>query len=853
MTATYDEVLMGLGSGEISFDYYPDLATDLAKYNHLVLFRNGRPFGAVVILDRTPSSDGIIVAGLGLGWWLSVDNEGSIIEDAEFIAGNGQLSNGSFELLDGLGFPILWKADDVTGWVSTMTGVQSGARAMKVTGGLGKDDVLASTEPRPIRAGDLVEARANGIRLAGSEDRLRFRTVYEGRFAPPDLLESFDFDTDWFNDSEFPGDLTVIDADSVILGECTQPQIVVNPSFETGDLTGWEVAAGAGFAVLPGGTDGASCLSCIDLTGATNALVNYLPGHTQYPAVKGNRFRFEADGWAAAGTDGNFDVRMFAGASAPVSVIGGNGGSLGGAWQHKETEADVQADGALVVSVNVWGMSAGQYLFDRLLATRIKGNTVKFRCPTFAVTPGRSYHLFAPIEGSWPESGPTRNGTVHLLVKLHSSTGRADLPDVLLASTAVDVSQSANRFIVDHRFTPDSGYDVCEITIIGTDLYGGNVIAHRPMLNPEDTTTMVFDYVVGPDVADWTTFVKDTTAPAGAEKIYLQLIGENLKEDSEWHVDNVTWKRREATTDIPTIIDFLLRDTDTGEYLVTPGTIHPTGLPAWDWLLTNEPARDALIELLRGGRITPAQEFRHNPDNTIDIGTAEELFEVRPITFIDEDLLLLSAFDVKESVEDQLTREKLFGARLQRPPPLPDAVVTSTYETTIPGAVDWYGNPVRRTKIVEDDAVTFQEQADARTQSDVEASIAAADSLTVDISEWAAWGDLNVGDWCEAYKREALWEDRTNPKIDRRTGRTVFPRPSRVLGRTLTMADGDGFAVKVRLADGTMKDVSRFVRWADKTSARLELGDELVDLVNDPQGPAAGIRYARERAREARQ
>jgi hypothetical protein len=61
---TLEEVHLGWGSGECTFNYDPELLAELTDFRHLVFYRAGKPFGTFVILSKTPSAEGITVSGL---------------------------------------------------------------------------------------------------------------------------------------------------------------------------------------------------------------------------------------------------------------------------------------------------------------------------------------------------------------------------------------------------------------------------------------------------------------------------------------------------------------------------------------------------------------------------------------------------------------------------------------------------------------------------------------------------------------------------------------------------------------------------------------------------------------------
>lgn len=867
---TLEEVHLGLGSGEVTFDYDPELLAELLPYRHLIFYKDAKRLGATVILARTPSRQGITISGYGLGFWLSVDNDGAVIDRREYIAGNDQLSNGGFETLDALGFPELWSISEGSTWAADETDTHAGTRAMRVTGDLGKDDVLVSTQPRDLSPGALVRASAWFERLSGAIGRCRLRAVFEGRFDPTDLLPGLGA---WVDASDTPGD-TAVDGSTIRIGPTTQPQYLLNPGFETGDLSGWTgntgVDPGDGLDKWLADTSAAGpvyphsgtymAVSFVVVPPGTDETIRYLDNDATVHCTAGEKYVLDGYIIEAANTLGEATIYLAPSVEmgtttwigAP-SVHGTNwytAGPVAGQWKQCHLEYTVP-DGIVELNVLLFdtiaddgtGLFLGEFGFDDITLTRVAGNIARRRCETdIPVTPERTYKLLAPFHA---EDSCTQ-GTAKFRVVL-GGTGR---DDQVVESGTVDY-QAKGRTLLSMDITPPSGYDrIRRIDIVGTDVIGGTfVVEEKPVLVDQDTSTKVVDVKTPAAVAAWTQYALNATAPAGTQKLHLEVVAEAAA--TGFVVDDVEWHRREAITPSATIVDQLLRDPDTGDYLVGPGTIHSLPASGWDWLLINQPQRTALLQFLRGGRLSPLLEFRHNADNTLDVGTAEQLFMVRDsFVFVEPDLLLLDFPEVASTVEDRLTRVKLIGAALQRRAPLPDAVITGLAETTIPDAYDWFGNPVRRTRIVVDSAVDYQAFADGRAQDELDHSSDSSEVVTLGISDWSAWGTFAVGDWLNAYKPEALLEDRSNPMNYK--GRRIFPARKRALSRKLTMARGDGFAVKVRRPDGTEIDVSRFVRWADKTSATLELGEQRQDFANDPQGPAAGQQYLRARAAAAR-
>lgn len=878
---TLEEKHLGLGGGELTARYDPEFVDEAKPYRHVVFYRHGKPFGAFVILAPTVSREGVTLSGYGPGFWLGTDNDGPVIENREYIAGNNQLDFGDFEALDALNFPEGWDRDDGSRWARTHDDVHSGSHAISVTGGLGKDDVLKSSQPRDVPAGALVRASCWALHVAGTEDRVRLRTVYEGRFAQPDLLGDTSFipdidnpTTHWANESEFEGDITFPDDDTIVMGPITQPQYVENGDFATGDFTGWVTVGPAESDIFPSapvapshsGDYAAAIVSLADNEfGAIEAATG--PG-----VAVGETYRLQGYAREIVGTTGEAKLTLIltndnaTSDFASSGVVRGSdfpGGSAEGQWKVLTLDYEVRAASPQVLSILPRGEvqidnTGGEFQFDDITLTRIKGNHAQVTAPKLEVIPEKSYKLFAPMRGSWSSSA-TRNGTVHYLIVIESSSDRADLPALVLQSTDVDVSQSSSKMVLEHTFTPPSGYDRAKVMIVGTDLQGGSVRITKPTFRCEDTANYVIDRVIGPDVASYTMFTQDSVAPVGTQKVHLEMVGENIIPGSIWHVDDVEWHRTEAVTSPEAMVDDFLRHPDTDEYLVNPGTIHDLGDSQVDWYAHNLTNRTALLKLLQGGRLSPPREFFIDADNKIHVGLPEELFEDRApqddgtgFVFIEPDLLLLSRLEVKASVEDYLTRVKVIGQALQRKPPLPDAYIKGSASTTIPGARDWNNNPVLRTRLVEDSSITFAAAANARAADELDAASAGGQSLSLELSEWSAWGTFDVGDWLYVYKPEALLQDLGNPMNDR-SGRRVYPARKRCLSRKLTMAPGDGFEVKIRRPDGTFYDVpDRLVRWDKATRATIELGDVRVDFTNDPQGHAAGVESVRRRAMQAR-
>jgi hypothetical protein len=843
---TLEEVHLGLGSGEATFDYWPDLVEDLADYAHLIFYKLGKPIGAVVILGRTPSSEGIVVSGYGLGFWQGVDKDGPIGFDREYLAGNNKLSNGGFELLDVLGDPLLWKFSEQTKWALTTSPslVRSGARAVRVAGDLGKDDVLISTEDRDAKGGDVFAGAMWGRRAGGAlVGKMRERLLFSGRFDPTNILPQPD-DGAW-TDLAIDGVTTNADivGNAVKIGPIARPQVVPNPSFEDGFI-GWTVIGGAGASIAPGeGYGGGNALQIQDYGGGTSLVSDYDPGTPgdQVPPVRvGDKWQFEIDMWAD-GADGHCEYRVFPGFSAPIAVLAFESDSRG--YKHEQKLVEVTAEMAptgtetLTVTLTQYLSTTGRFLIDNVTATRVGGNLAEEVSDPFPVTPERSYKVLANVTSdvgvvgaAWLRVRFSRDGAADVVV---------DLP--------TQQPTNGEKHLIAQSVTPPSGYDSCVVSGVGRDVFGGSFLFENLSVSLDDTSTFVVDVVSPLDTAGvYARTAGTATAPAGTEKVHLELVAEQGA--TGWAIDDVDFHRVGPIASPESIVDDCFRDPDTGEYLVLPGTIHGLGALAWDMHIRNSTDREVFTTLLRGGLLDQPREWRHNANNTVDVGLADELFAVRDLTFVEEDLLLLDPPQLHLSVEDRIQRLLVYGAAKQaRRAGLPDVVISGE-ATNDPGdAVDWLGNPVNRTRVIEDSAIDYQGYADARAREEADLNAHPIQTVTVGISDPAAWDEVHIGDWVSVYKPEALIEDRTNPQTHRRTGRRIFPKLVRVLTCKRTMARGDGYEVKVRKLDGTIVDVSRYVRWDAKTKLTLELGERRADFANDPMGPAAGLQFLKHR------
>lgn len=124
---------------------------------------------------------GLSIGGPGILWTLGSGGIGPTIEDREYLSGADMLSNGDFHLDD-----LYWRRpSEGSLWLA------AGGKATNV-GGRRTDDVFEyALELPPARPGNTYQAIAHGVFASG---RVRIRTIFGGRFNPPNLLVNGDME-----------------------------------------------------------------------------------------------------------------------------------------------------------------------------------------------------------------------------------------------------------------------------------------------------------------------------------------------------------------------------------------------------------------------------------------------------------------------------------------------------------------------------------------------------------------------------------------------------------------------------------------------------------------------------------
>jgi hypothetical protein len=853
--ASVQEVLLALGDFSFDFDWDPDLAAELLRHRHLLVYEGQSLRYCGLILRRDPSPDGLTIGGRLPTWRLGVNKDGPLFRDKTWLSGANKLSNGDFSNGE-----LYWKESQDSTWVI--------GTAATVTGDLGKDDVLISDESTEAVPGAQYRITATAARASGTIGHVRLRTVYEGRFDPPDLLAGFSFrdywtgvgspgPSEWTNYSEFPGDITVVDANTITMGPCTQPQFILNGGFETGDFTDWftdgpaeaDVLDVSGLPLTPShsGNYVAALVALADGdTGAITAATG--PG-----IAVGETWRLAGFAREIAGTSGEAKLSLIVSNDnatadfAYSSVLRGSNFSFSGAegeWKLLSLDYEVRAASpqAITLLPRIEAQidnTGGEFQYDDLTLTRVKGNICKITSPEVTIVPERTYKLTVPITGSWSGTGAVGIGKVHAYVAL-KGTGR---PDQAVLSNEIDLSQTTTQAQLMVDVTPPSGYDRVQVTYVAVDVQGGSVTVDRATLRDNDTTTYAVD-VRTPATGSTATYTGTSTAPTGTEKVHVEIVAESLA--TGWSVDNVSLVRLGTTSTAAQVITACLTDQDTGDQLFTPGVLNGSDTILADFHAIRLTNAEVLQAVARGGVALPEREWRYRPDNSFDFGTAEQLYTDRTdFTLRRDQLEVLQLPDVQETSEEQLTDVVVIGAT---------RTAFNGRQYTITGSasvspdaldLDWNGQPIHRVRVVEDSTMDNVGAANAYAAYLLGRSNT-RQSVQLSLSDWRGYADgaFDVGDWIYPYEPDSGLVGDTPVTVD---GQTIWPLKSRVLERTWKL--GGGFSLKVRRPDGSLYDVpDELVRWEPDTSASVTVGDLLPEFAVNPQGRSASDQFLRYRA-----
>lgn len=834
--ARYTEPLMASGEWSALVDYRPDIAVELIddegrprKVHVRVYDLDDELLYTGVLLRAEADRTGIAVGGRNLRWWLGFDGDGPKIADREFVSGANKLSNGDFGLDE-----LYWRVGE--GWT-----VLGGVAA---TGTTTKDSALESDERFPTRPGYEYAAAVVERRATSDVGRLRLRTIYEGAFVHLDILPG-----DWDDQSDTPGDVT-ISGDEIVMGPCTQYQPVPNQDFNA-DLSDWVQVGGTwtwttaeafsppGSATTAGGGPSPKTLQA-DSDDSTPLVVD------PFGFAPEQRWRFEGALKGDASADGEAMIQLYiadlAWPSNPTwmviaRVLGTDSDKEN--WRYEQSELTVPADKtAFVPMLVVYGHTAGNWYFDQIRATRVAGNVARaVDLDLAAVAPERPYVWRATVR-----SGPDlKGGSLRLCLWAYGN----DRDVIRLESPAIESTNSEDQ-AVEWRFETPSGYDVIQPFIELVDAVGDSFTVSEQSIVDADPATKVVDVRAAGGVHGPTVLQGESTAPAGAEWVRLSIVAESLC--GGFVVDDAHLFRVDAG---PTTGDEIVAELLAGTSIDAGIVDCPEEIP-YDWHVIDLTPLEALDHYCRVVS-DPPREYRLNPDRTLDVAAAGELFTDHAPGTASAIVLLEGDLDVPGGIppvvadaEKRATEIRVIGAER---PTVSGRRIVITATAEVPGTpeVDWNGTPVRRTRIVSDSTVDHLGYAQALAADLADAESRPPLAIGATLSGVGTRPDFGAGDWIYVYKPDSGIQDLANPVM--LDGEVAFPRRLRVL--SLTRRLGPSHRIEVRRTDGTTFELPG-VRWEPEDATDLELGERRPTFVADPQGGNAGRQYLRDRASSPR-
>ncbi len=504
-------------------------------------------------------------------------------------------------------------------------------------------------------------------------------------------------------------------------------------------------------------------------------------------------------------------------------------------------------------------VEGGTFLMDRPKLTKMDNNTATSAGGSVTVTPQRSYR--------WTEyvrSGPNlQRGTV----KLVATCVRAGFDPVVFDSVPME-STANERKVIEHTFTPPSGYAQVDLSIVGTDIEGDNWYVSGGEMRDVDTGTVVFDALSTPDPSGASPFV-DAVAPEGAESVRASVIV--MAGTSSWSVGAATLARTGvALSTAADIAAELLTDPQTGAPLsVLPGIFDADQVIPYDWTARNLTDRAALHHLV-DVVAAPSLEFKINAalPPTMDLSPFPFVDHApgsdSPVVYRPRDLDVISLPRIESNTETRADVIEVIGAELQTVSGRPFLV---TARALVPGASErGIDNQPRalRTKQVHLGTVEHvgyaQARADALAAQEAEPPLSVtavlneidddlADELGVD-----ARPPTDVGDYVYA------WDPanglRGGPEYATTiSGEVVFPRRVRLLSRVREHASvgapGSRYRLEMLRSDGTTFPLTGVVP-SDADVTTITIGDRFLPWEADPQGRDEIEQWAEDRASRPR-
>lgn len=474
-----------------------------------------------------------------------------------------------------------------------------------------------------------------------------------------------------------------------------------------------------------------------------------------------------------------------------------------------------------VIRVESKDIEGGNFYVDDVTLTKVDNNTDTIVGTAFPITPERSYRWLASVR-----SGTNlQSGTVALSVRF-TAPGRPD--EVIPSSPMGDTKGEWQLLTFD--FTPPSGYTMAIPSVIGTDIDGDVFHLDDMSLSDADRTTRVID-LIATATGDLTI---GATAPEGTEKVGVALVAE--AGGFSWAATSVVLHRTgEAIPTAAEVVDALLHDPVSGDYLLLPGNIVGTDTLRHDWLIEWQSLRASLIHLSTAGVVEPLREDRvrmdDNGDLRYDWATPEQLYTDRgALVLTNSQPVVIDGVGVDENTENQVERVVVIGATKADAKGRPVQIIGVA--SNAPTDNDWRTNPITRTLVVTDSSAETVAYANSLARYHLDRAAVSVVNVSANLANWEALSSFDVGDWVWPENRDAGLEDDTGAV--ELGGETIFPKRERVVARTTKMGQEEFRAEVLDTSTGEWVPLPG-VGWEKATTAQVELGTVKPDFLADPQ------------------
>lgn len=859
MSASIEEVLSGLGAVRLTHDWSPDVDTEAEPGTRVLqIYKGEELIWAGPLLSKTPGKDGIELAARSHEYWLGLDEDGPVVEDKEFVAGTNKLSNGGFEL-----GPLYWRIGENSKWVVDTADSDTGSYSARIASAPEISDPLQSDESFEAEEGQEYRLSVRAKNPDGFDKLLRYYLVREGKFEQYNLFPPITADG-WEDFSAgiggTAGDASVSGSTAVI-GPTTKPQLITNPTLigtvndpPDAPWTSWGSDAeavwishaphGVGTGFLTGGIHGPS-----------DPPLDYELSQGSWTVDPGAHWRARALISSSGGISnggGSFPGEIFVRVNTwtfgdDTTMVAHDSPSqsgkripdqdtLGPFEQALEVDVEIpEGHDTAQVLVLVRGVTDGTFDIGEVTFTRVEGNFAALDAlDSIPVFMNHRYSGFIRVTSG----AALVEGELTLEGVFSSVSFRSNIRQVLGSIQATHGEEQLLNFSID----VPSGYDFVTFRIKGKDVYGDSFSVAGGWLTDDDDTRSVVEGYVGESLS-FDTFTISGVCPEGTERIHAEVVAEDT--DAGSAVDNVSLTRIGVPISTSAdVIDYLCRNPETGNYLVTPGSIEDVALP-YDLRYRNMTCRTILKQFSRAVMLT--REWRISTANVLDWGTPEALYEDRTdFVLKPSDVYLLDAPVVEQSAENAVQRVKVIGSGSETVGRR-KSVIESTATNDPAGKVDYYGNPWTRTRIVSDATVDHITYATSLAEYEAGRNAENRQSVRLRLADWTALAKFNLGDWIYAYVPEAGLVDFDNEmNID---GEVIWPARKRVISRTWRL--GNDFSAELLASDDSTFPLENVI-WETDTTAEVELGDARPEFVGDPMAGASINQFLRFRASSPR-